>query len=268
MTGSKESLKSSGDADNHSSGALICLGAELSKRTDVEVVNHTKNSLEAIRLIQLGARAPLVNRLTGLEKAVVNRLYRQLMGRHSPPGQMPFSGTWYLQKNMRMLHVNVVWRLYQHFLQWKRSAARLLIDVYESYLNFVRVPVLDLTRTFLVSRLVAVQEWYEQVCDDCAMAYIAPMGGRRGICPVCRGICPVCSHYFNYRCRDCGAALHNHPRGRHRTFCAQCHKNHTVKMVKSGSASSLTSATHGISKIQNTTGSRTRFGIMAWISHW
>ena len=220
---------SSVNTNDHPKSAVICLDGELSRRTDVEVVRQTRNSLEAIRLVQLGARAPLVSRLTGLEKTVVNRLYRQLIGRHSPPGQTPFSDTWYLQNNQRMLHVNVVWRLYQRFMQWQRGAARLLIDVYESYLNFVRTPVLNLTRAFFVSHLVTVQEWYEQVCGDCTMAYIAPLGGRRGACP-------VCSHYFNYRCRGCGTALHNHPQGRRRTFCAQCRESHTVKTIKSGAA--------------------------------
>ena len=220
---------SAGNANDYPEGALICLDGKLSGRTDVDIVRQTQNSLEAIRLVQLGARAPLVSRLTGLEKTVVNRLYRQLIGRHSPPGQTPFSDTWYLQNIQRMLHVNVVWRLYQYFLQWDRSAARLLIDVYESYLNFVRTPVLNVTRTFSVFSLVTVQEWYEQVCDDCAVAYIAPLGSRRGACP-------ICSHYFNYRCRGCGVALHNHPRGRQRIFCAQCRKNHAVEMRKSGTA--------------------------------
>jgi hypothetical protein len=86
-----------------------------------------------------------------------------------------------------------------------------------------------LTRAFFVSHLVTVQEWYEQVCGDCAMVYIAPLGSRRGDCP-------VCSHYFNYRCRGCGTALQNHPQGRQRSFCAQCRESHTVKMIKSGAA--------------------------------
>jgi hypothetical protein len=217
---------SAGNANDYQEGVLICLDGKLSGRTDVDIVRQTQNSLEAIRLIQLGARVPLVSRLTGLDKKVVTHLYRQLTGRHSPPGQTPFSDTWYLQNIQRMLHVNVIWRLYQCFIQWKRSAARLLIDVYESYLNFVITPVLNLTRTFSVFSLITVQEWCEQVCDDCTMVYIAPLGSRRGACP-------VCSHYFNYRCRGCGVALHNHPRGRPRTFCAQCRKHHAVKRLKS-----------------------------------
>ena len=39
---------------------------------------------EAIQLVQLGARVSLVCELTGLEKAVLKRLYRQLHGRLTP----------------------------------------------------------------------------------------------------------------------------------------------------------------------------------------
>ena len=220
---------SASNESDYPEGDLICLDSKLSSRSDVEVIRSARNSLEAVRLVQLGARAPLVSRLTGLDKKVVNRLYRQLTGRHSPPGQMPFSDRWYLQNNQRLQHVNVVWRLYQQFMQWQRSEARQLIDVYETYLNYVRTPVLSLTRTFFVPHLVTVQEWCEQVCDDCATAYIAPLSSHRSICP-------VCSQYFNYRCRGCGAILQSHPQGRRCTICSEGHRKHDVNKQLSGTA--------------------------------
>jgi hypothetical protein len=41
-----------------------------------DLCTQTRTVQEAIRLTQLGARAGLVSQLTGLEKAVANRLYR------------------------------------------------------------------------------------------------------------------------------------------------------------------------------------------------
>jgi len=41
----------------------------------IEVVTQARNTLEAIHLVQLGARASLVCQLTGLTKNVVSRLY-------------------------------------------------------------------------------------------------------------------------------------------------------------------------------------------------
>jgi hypothetical protein len=75
---------------------------------DIEAVNDARKTLEAVKLIQLGARAALVCQLTGLTKKMVGRLYPRLTGMPSPPGQVPFTDTWYLKSNQRML---VVWRV-------------------------------------------------------------------------------------------------------------------------------------------------------------
>ncbi len=69
-----------GSADRSADGAC-----------EAELCIQTRAAQEAIRLTQLGARAGLVAQLTGLEKAVATRLYRQLHGRSSPPGQLPFT---------------------------------------------------------------------------------------------------------------------------------------------------------------------------------
>jgi hypothetical protein len=45
------------------------------------------STLEAIRLIELGARAGMVHQLTGMDKTNANRLYRQIHQRPSPAGQ-------------------------------------------------------------------------------------------------------------------------------------------------------------------------------------
>ena len=82
---------------------------------EAELCIQTQAALEAIRLTQLGARAGLVAQLTGLEKAVANRLYRQLHGRPSPPGQLPFTDSWYLKQDRRMLQATLVWHLSQRF---------------------------------------------------------------------------------------------------------------------------------------------------------
>ncbi|HHH48366.1 MAG TPA: hypothetical protein ENK51_05710 [Gammaproteobacteria bacterium] len=70
---------------------------------DVELCGYATRIMEATHLIHLGARAGLVCQLTQLEKATVNRLYRQFHGVPSPPGQMPFTDSWYRRK--RCAHV-------------------------------------------------------------------------------------------------------------------------------------------------------------------
>ncbi len=184
---------------------------------DIDVVTQAQNTLEAIHLIQLGARAALVCQLTGLTKKVVSQLYPLLTGMPSPPGQVPFTDTWYLRSNRRMLHANVVWCLYQHLEKSGHSKSSVLIHVYESYAEIMNAPLLTLTRAFFVPRLIAMHAWYEQSCDHCGIAYIGPLGNDGSTCP-------ACTEYFKRRCRRCGTAIEYRPAGRWKAVCSGCYE--------------------------------------------
>jgi len=95
---------------NHDQLRALIGGVERESRIldNIEIVTQARNTLEAVHLVQLGARVALVCKLTGLTKKVVSRLYPVLTGMPSPPGQAPFTDTWYLRSNRRMLHANVV----------------------------------------------------------------------------------------------------------------------------------------------------------------
>jgi hypothetical protein len=178
---------------------------------------QTRAAQEAIRLTQLGARAGLVSQLTGLEKTVANRLYRQLHGRPSPPGQLPFSDTWYLKQDRRMLQATLVWQLSRRFAQSRATPARRLIDVYESYRWLEAKPLLDIMRVAFVSQLVAVQEWQEQTCSQCAIQYFLPRGSVGNTCWGYR-------LYLRHRCRYCGTPLTVRATGRRREVCSACQR--------------------------------------------
>jgi len=143
-------------------------------------------NLDAIRLIELGARAGLVAQLTGLERRVVNALYQQMLGRASPAGQLPFTDTWYLRSDRRMLHAAVVWRCYRPFAATESRRARALISGYESYCAHVSEPLLCLTRASFVPRLVASGSWLERRCPECGVSYLKPRYEHRQLCPACR----------------------------------------------------------------------------------
>ena len=176
-----------------------------------ELCAQTRAAYEAIRLTQLGARAGLVSRLTGLEKAVANRLYRQLHGRPSPPGQHPFTDSWYLKQDRRMLQATVVWHLSRRFAQPDLTPARRLIDV------MVPEPLLDITRVAFVPHLVSMGDWQALTCALCEIPYLVPTGSPSTTCWGCR-------LYLRYRCRQCGVPLTVHPHGRHREVCTRCQR--------------------------------------------
>jgi len=189
---------------------------------DIEVVTQARDTLEAVQLVQLGARAAQVCQLTGLTKKVVSRLYPILTGMPSPPGQVPFTDTWYLRSNRRMLHANVVWRLYQHLENIGRSSSSVLIHVYVAYTEIMDVPLLTLTRVFFVPRLIAINAWYEQSCNHCSISYIGPLGNDGSTCP-------ACTEYFKRRCRSCGTAIEYRPAGRWKAICTGCQEKQKQK---------------------------------------
>jgi flagellar transcriptional activator FlhC len=198
---------------------------------DIEVVNQAQKILEAVQLVRLGARAPLVCQLTGLTKKVVSRLYPLLTGIPSPSGQVPFTDTWYLKSNQRLLQANVVWRLFQHLEQSGRSTANVLIHVYQTYLQITTTPSLSITRAFFVLRLLTMNAWYQQTCGYCSMLYVGPPGNSESICPACTG-------YFNYHCRSCSTTIEYHPAGRRKMVCSGCYEKQkrSQKRLTYGSA--------------------------------
>lgn len=174
-------------------------------------------SLDAIRLIQLGARAGLVSNVTGIEKTVANRLYRQIHGRPSPPGLTPFTDTWFLKNDRRRLQANLVWRLHKEIRGNGNSAASQLTDLFEIYRLSTSDTLLDIMHVAFVPKLVEMKLWRESRCDSCAVSYIAPVEDRGTLCPACR-------LYQRFRCATCGARAQGMRRGRRRSACSHCGK--------------------------------------------
>lgn len=199
---------------SHRSGA-ICSFSTRSGYESVDLIVRIAKEMEAIRLIELGARASLVCQLTGLEKKVVRRLYRQLVGSPSPSGQMPFTDTWYVRDERLMLHASVFWKLYQQVASYDYTPARTLIEVYQAYRTLVNRPLLNIMRAYFVTRLVTMQIWHERHCRYCTTAYLSPIDW---LGPDCHG----CELYFGQRCRHCGARVSTQGKGRPRKHCHAC----------------------------------------------
>jgi len=171
--------------------------------------------LDAVDLIRLGARIPLICKLTGLELSTAKRLYRQIRGFHAPAGQAPFTDTWYLKSHQRMLHTTIIWRLFQAFEATSKAAARALIDIYGSYTQMVQNVLLDITRAAFVPQLVAQGLWLEYRCEHCSLSFIGPDTNVNKSCPACH-------LYHRFRCRLCCAAIEQRSSGRNRDICASC----------------------------------------------
>lgn len=192
-----------------------CTGQAGPDGCSVELCAYATKIRESIYLIHHGARAGLVSQLTQLDKTTVKRLYHQLCGKPSPPGQMPFTDTWYREDDRRMLHATLVWRLHLRLSRTGRGSARTLIDIFEAYSQLANKPLLDITRTAFVPHLVAMNTWHECLCAFCKIDYLAPVDSKSIACPGCR-------LYHRYRCHHCHAPLDLQSTGRKRMTCNQC----------------------------------------------
>jgi hypothetical protein len=193
-----------------------CADRAWEARCAVDLCARTAASCEAIRLTQLGARAGLVAHLTGLAKAAANRLYRQIHGRSSPSGLLPFTDAWYLKDERRLLQTSIVWHLSSRLARLDLSPAGRLLEVHAAYRWFVPEPLLDITRVAFVPQLVAMLDWQEQTCRTCVIRYLVPSGSLGALCFGCR-------RFAQQRCRACGAPLPRQPLGRTLELCARCH---------------------------------------------
>ena len=177
------------------------------------------STLEAIRLIELGARAGLVHQVTGMDQTNANRLYREIHRRPSPAGQAPFTDTWYRRSEYHMLHAALVWKLYQRFSPLDERPARRLIDVYEAYLFLVQEPRLDITHVAFVPDLIKSYLWIERDCATCHTAFPVPRDSTRLLCPGCRLT-------QSFRCSSSVTARSGYRKGRRKTTCPACGWRH------------------------------------------
>lgn len=158
----------------------------------VDLRNQVTHTMDAIRLTELGARPGLVRQLTGLDSGRLKRLYQQIHGDPAPARQYPFTDAWFQRSERRMLHAAIVWRLHVELSKSLRRAARLLIDVYECYCQFVNSPLLHIGRVSLVPRFVAMSLWVQRACGACNASYVGPSDVVEVMCPACRVYHRVC----------------------------------------------------------------------------
>ena len=193
-----------------------CLTHENCYACPVKACAYAVQTLEAVRLIQTGARTSLIAQLTTLPKSHVRNLHLRLCGQASPRGMAPFTDAWFRESEQRMLHASAVWRISKLIEPLGRSKARTLLDIHDLYLSFVNKPLLDITRIDTVLKLVKTAVWQSERCQYCCKYYLTPADEDLG------NSCPGCRIYHRFRCSQCSTALTVHTLGRRRSVCERC----------------------------------------------
>ena len=205
------------DASSHPPTMPRCWGSAHCLSCPITYCHGARHTQEAIRLIQTGARGNLVHSSTGLSKKFIKKLFLLVNGQSSTQGRTAYTDAWFAESEQRMLHANIVWRLYTRTKRLTSlSPARQIVDLVEAYYYIVPWPMLDFTRIESVIRLMNDGIWRKRSCEVCGKHFVAPKE------EVSMTTCPGCKLYFRHRCRDCGSALRANPVGRPHSSCDQC----------------------------------------------
>lgn len=141
---------------------------------------------DAIDLAVLATRPMLIAELTGVNLTNAKRIFHEINGSPPPPGQFPFTDSWYLKRHRRMLHARILWRFYRQFRSAEQPPSKLWLSTYRSYQAHVADRLVDINRAYFIPRLITSGIWILQTCPACTREYPSPYEPAGSLCQACR----------------------------------------------------------------------------------
>lgn len=149
---------------------------------------------QAVALMRLGARRPVIEAETGLSGERLTRLFREVTGRAPSRGQLPHSPDWFLGGGVALQAAL--------FDAWHRriggqggaNGLQVLITAYRLYREELQrlglAPVLDFTRAWSLQRFLAAGLLLRRPCPQCGLLHLAsPQRAARPVpCVGCKGV--------------------------------------------------------------------------------
>ncbi|WP_081053896.1 FlhC family transcriptional regulator [Burkholderia territorii] len=148
-----------------------------------KLADDAKLVMDAIVLIRLGARLPMLQTEIALTHNRLARLYREVTGNFATKGMLPFSTDWYMTW-MANLHSSLFFGIYR-FLLKEAGCRRLdaLVKAYREYTTCCEMirsgPVLSVTRAWMLVRFVDGGVLDTVRCVECGARFIAYCHGVR-----------------------------------------------------------------------------------------
>ncbi|RQS52756.1 FlhC family transcriptional regulator [Burkholderia sp. Bp8986] len=142
-----------------------------------KLADDAKLVMDAVVLIRLGARLPMLQSEVALAHDRLARLHREVTGTFATKGMLPFSTDWYMTW-MANLHASLFFGIYR-FLRKEAGCRRLdaLAKAYDEYTaccEMVRSgPVLTVTRAWMLVRFVDGAVLGTVRCVECGARFIA-----------------------------------------------------------------------------------------------
>ncbi len=132
---------------------------------------------QAVALLRLGARRPVIEAETGLSGERLTRLFREVTGQAPSRGQLPHSPAWFLGSGVALQAALFDGWHRRIGAQGGASGLQVLTTAYRLYLEEVQrlglQPVLDFTRAWSLQRFVAAGLLVRQPCPQCGLPHLA-----------------------------------------------------------------------------------------------
>ena len=143
----------------------------------LSLADEARAVTQAVALMRLGARRPVIEAETGLSGERLTRLFREVTGQAPSRGQLPHSPDWFLGSAVALQAAL--------FDAWHRrisaqggaNGLQVLITAYRLYLEELQrlglQPVLDFTRAWSLQRFLAAGLLVRRPCPQCGLPHLA-----------------------------------------------------------------------------------------------
>ncbi|WP_316248400.1 FlhC family transcriptional regulator [Burkholderia arboris] len=156
------------------------------------IADDAQRTMQAVVLIRLGARLPMLEIECALPHDRLARLYREVRGVAAPKGMLPFSTDWYMTW-FANLHASLFHGIYR-FMRNDAGCSRLdaLIKAYMLYAEHGGAagitPALDLTRAWMLVRFIDGGVLDIAPCAHCGASFVTYRYAlrRHPACVACR----------------------------------------------------------------------------------
>ncbi len=159
----------------------------------------------AEKLIQLGARPPIVSRLCNLSRKQSIRFYKTIQGKPPKRGMLPYDHNWIARSAINNIHASLFLGIAQDLrrqLSVGDLNAQLFIATYDLYIKVIaktetrqkstkptspRLFPLDINRAWHLIGQFSAGDLFLNICSHCQARYLGLMNSEATFnqCPVC-----------------------------------------------------------------------------------
>jgi hypothetical protein len=156
----------------------------------VSVLGDLERMKLAVELLRRKARVSIVHHETGLSRAKLRVLHRELHGRSAPSGQIPMIGGATIQTRAQQVHAGLFAALYARYggpLTTRQLDIRAVIAAHDLYLSMVpRERHVDFNTAWVIARDLRVGTSELRFCGACELRYLVCSASRLApTCPFC-----------------------------------------------------------------------------------